>query len=151
MRRLLVIALAALAFPGAAYAHATLISTSPSFRAELQTGPRQIRIHFDQTVKVVAKSMQVLDAKGVNHAYDARAVGTDLIASVRPLKTGQYTIRWQAMSADTHVVSGVWTFGVQVPAAPIEEAYGAGGPTTREHVVRWLWFLGIALTIGALG
>jgi copper transport protein len=151
MRRLLVIALAALAFPAAAYGHATLISTSPSFRAELQTGPRQIRIHFDQTVKVVAKSMQVLDAKGVNHAYDARAVGTDLIASVRPLKTGQYTIRWQAMSADTHVVSGVWTFGVRVPAAPIEEAYGAGGPTTREHVVRWLWFLGIALTIGALG
>jgi copper transport protein len=151
VRRLIVIAVAALVFPASAYAHATLESTSPPFRAELQTGPKQIRIHFDQTVKVIAKSMQVLDAKGVNHAYAARAVGTDLLASVHPLKTGQYTIRWQAMSADTHVVSGVWTFGVGVPAAPIEEAYGAGGPTTREHVVRWIWFLGIALTIGALG
>jgi copper transport protein len=48
-------------------------------------------------------------------------------------------------------VSGVWTFGVRVPAPPVADAYGAGGPTTQEHVVRWLWFLGLALTIGALG
>jgi copper transport protein len=38
-----------------------------------------------------------------------------------------------------------------VPAPPVDAAYGAGGPTTQEHVVRWIWFLGIALTIGALG
>ena len=60
-------------------------------------------------------------------------------------------MRWQAISADSHVVSGVWTFGVGVPAPPVENAYGAGGPTTTEHVVRWAWFLGLALTIGALG
>jgi putative copper export protein len=40
---------------------------------------------------------------------------------------------------------------VRVPAPPVENAYGAGGPTVQEHVVRWVWFLGIALTIGALG
>ena len=33
----------------------------------------------------------------------------------------------------------------------MNEAYGAGGPTGTEDVVRWIWFLGIALTIGALG
>jgi copper transport protein len=60
-------------------------------------------------------------------------------------------VRWQAISADSHVVSGVWTFGVRVPAPPVAEAYGAGGPTMQEHVVRWVWFLGLALTIGALG
>lgn len=151
MRRLVAIAFAALVFPASACAHATLESTSPAFRAELQTGPKQVSIHFDQTVKAIARSMEVLDAKGVNHAYATRAVGTELVARVHPLKEGQYTIRWQAMSADTHVVSGVWTFGVGVPAAPVEEAYGAGGPGTTEHIVRWLWFLGMALTIGALG
>ena len=52
------------------------------------------------------------------------------------------------ISADSHVVSGVWTFGVGVPAPAVENAYGAGGPTTEEHVVRWIWFLGLALTIG---
>jgi putative copper resistance protein D len=45
----------------------------------------------------------------------------------------------------------VWTFGVRVPAPAVANAYGAGGPTTTEHLVRWLWFLGLALTIGALG
>jgi copper transport protein len=33
----------------------------------------------------------------------------------------------------------------------VSNAYGAGGPTTTEHLVRWLWFLGLALTIGSLG
>ena len=74
-----------------------------------------------------------------------------MVASVRPLKLGVYTVRWQAISADSHVVSGVWTFGVRVPAPSVNDAYGAGGPTDTEHFVRWLWFLGIALTIGALG
>jgi putative copper export protein len=33
----------------------------------------------------------------------------------------------------------------------VTDAYGAGGPTATEHIVRWIWFLGLALTIGALG
>jgi putative copper export protein len=60
-------------------------------------------------------------------------------------------VRWQAISADSHVVSGVWTFGVRVPAPAVNDAYGAGGPTVQEHIVRWIWFLSLALTIGALG
>ena len=80
-----------------------------------------------------------------------RVDGTAVIAAVRKLPAGAYTVRWQALSADSHVVSGVWTFGVRVPAPPVSEAYGAGGPTTTEHVVRWLWFLGLALTVGTLG
>ena len=46
-------------------------------------------------------------------------------------------------------VSGRSAFGV--PAPSINAAYGAGGPTTTEHLVRWLWFLGLALAVGALG
>jgi putative copper export protein len=33
----------------------------------------------------------------------------------------------------------------------VNSAFGAGGPTTTEHLVRWLWFLGLALAVGALG
>ena len=64
---------------------------------------------------------------------------------------GAYTVRWHVLSSDGHVVSGVWTFGVRVAAPPPTEAYGAGGPTRTAHVVRWLYFLALALTIGALG
>jgi len=39
MRRLALVALVALAFPAAASAHATLRTTTPSFRSELKQGP----------------------------------------------------------------------------------------------------------------
>ncbi len=151
MRRLLLIGLAALAFPASAFAHATLRSTTPAFGTELQRGPAQIVLRFDQTVKVLPQSIKVLDGAGREHALAARIEGRTVVASVRTLKVGAYTVRWRAISADSHVVSGVWTFGVGVPASAVADAYGAGGPTTAEHIVRWVWFLGLALAIGALG
>jgi copper transport protein len=149
--RLLAVMLAALAFPAAAAAHATLRSTTPAFGSELQRSPHTIRLHFDQQVDLLPGSVQVLNGVGRGFAGRAHVDGTNLIATVRSLKLGAYTVRWRAISADSHVVSGVWTFGVRVPAPAVGAAYGAGGPTTAEHVVRWLWFLGLALTIGALG
>ena len=151
MRRLAIVALVVLAFPAVASAHAPLRSTTPSFRSELKQGPSTIRLLFDQHVKVLPGSIRVLNGAGKNFAGPARADGTTVVADVGRLKLGAYTVRWQAISADSHVVSGVWTFGVGVPAPAVENAYGAGGPTTKEHIVRWVWFLGLALTIGALG
>jgi len=151
MRRLLLIGVVALAFPAAASAHATLRFTTPAFGTKLQRGPAQIGLHFDQQVKVLPGSIKVLNGVGKQFALPARIEGRTVVADVRPLKLGAYTVRWRAISADSHVVSGVWTFGVRVPAPAVANAYGAGGPTTTEHLVRWLWFLGLALTIGALG
>jgi copper transport protein len=151
MRRLLLISLAALAFPAAASAHATLRYTTPTFGHELQRGPAQIVLRFDQTVKVLPGSIKVLNGVGKQFAFGSHTDGQNVVANVLPLKLGGYTVRWRAISADSHVVSGVWTFGVRVPAPAVANAYGAGGPTKIEHVVRWLWFLGLALAIGALG
>ena len=151
MRRVLIAALAALAFPAAASAHATLESTTPPFGTQVQRSPSLIRLNFDQQVRLLPGAIKVLNGVGKNFAGPAHVEGTDVVASVRPLKLGAYTVRWQAISADSHVVSGVWTFGVRVPAPSVNDAYGAGSPTRTEHLVRWLWFLGIALTIGALG
>ena len=151
MRRLWIVVLAALAFPAVASAHATLRSTSPHFGKELQRGPATITLHFDQHVKVLPGAVQVLNGVGKDFAGTARVEGTNVVTHVRALRLGAYTVRWRAVSADSHVVSGVWTFGVRVPAPSVNDAFGAGGPTTVEHLVRWLWFLGIALAIGALG
>jgi copper transport protein len=151
MRRLLLIGVVALALPAVASAHATLRYTTPKFGTELQRSPAHIALHFDQLVKVLPGSIKVMNGVGDQFALTSRAEGRNVVADVRPLKLGAYTVRWRAISADSHVVSGVWTFGVRVPAPAVANAYGAGGPTTTEHLVRWLWFLGLALTIGALG
>jgi copper transport protein len=55
------------------------------------------------------------------------------------------------MSNDGHVVNGVYTFGVRVEAPPVTDAVGAQGPTGTEDVVRWLYFVGLALLTGGLG
>jgi len=150
VRRLLVLAaVAALVVPAAAWAHATLRTEFPGFQQELRVTPKAVQLHFDQLVKL--PSIEVLDEHGVNHAAAAVARGQNVSARVRVLPTGAYTIRWHVLSSDGHVVSGVWTFGVRVAAPPPTEAYGASGPTTTEHVIRWLYFVALALTIGALG
>jgi copper transport protein len=151
IRALVVAAAVSLALPAVASAHATLESTTPKFGTEVRSAPKTIRLHFDQSIKVLPEAIVVLNDSGKNFAGAARIEGTDLVAPVRALRRGQYTVRWHAISADSHVVSGVWTFGFGVPAPSLSAAYGAGGPTVEEHIVRWLWFLGLAITIGALG
>ena len=150
-RALLAAAFVALVLPAVASAHATLERTTPRFGKEVQVAPHTIRLHFDQIVTVLPGAVQVLDAKGMNHVKDVRVSGTDVIADVKTLPTGVYTVRWRALSADSHVTSGGWTLGVRVPAPSVQDAYGAVGPSVTEHVVRWIWFLSFALTIGALG
>ena len=155
MRRAALCALVglALAFPAASWAHATLIRTSPSFQQRLQRSPRFVQLRFDQSVKAFPNAITVYTAKGhvvsgtVWPAKDPRVVTTPL----QPLARGAYTVRWRVVSADSHVVSGVFTFGVRMRAPPATAAFGASGPTTREHIVRWLYFLALALVGGGLG
>src|SRR5262245_42603072 len=150
MKRLILLGLlVALAAPAAASAHATLKSEFPAFQQELQTGPGVVRLGFDQIVEL--PTIEVLDAHGLDHAAKAVARGRNVTAKLPKLSSGAYTIRWHVLSSAGQAVSGVWTFGVRVPAPPPTEPYGASAPTRSEHIVRWLYFLGLALTIGALG
>ena len=156
MRRaaLLAVALAVLVFPAAAFAHASLLHETPGLEKRLAKAPAQVVLQFDQPVDSVPKAILVLDAAGKNVAGPPRAVKSarELVASLpKSLPTGAYTIRWRALSSDGHVVSGISTFGVRYPAPPVTEAVGAQGPTTTEHVVRWLYFLALALLVGGIG
>jgi copper transport protein len=151
MRRLLVwLAVCALLAPAAAWAHATLKAASPGFQQELAVSPKAIKLHFDQFVKF--PSIKLFDANGKTFPVTAVSDGLNVVAPIHgKLPRGAYTVRWQVLSADGHVVSGVWTFGVRVKAPPPTEAFGAGGPTRTEHIVRWLYFLSFAVLIGSLG
>jgi copper transport protein len=152
-RALLVTAAAALAFPAEAFAHASLEHTWPSFRQRVETAPSSVRLNFDQAVTVLPGSVTVYAAGGKVVSGQARS-GADnhfVVTPVRKLPKGPYTVRWHVLSSDGHVVSGVYTFGVRYAAPPPTEAYGASGPTRTEHVVRWAYFLALALLVGGLG
>jgi copper transport protein len=70
---------------------------------------------------------------------------------LKPLRRGPYTVRWHVLSEDGHVVSGIFTFGVRATAPLPTEAFGSSGPTRTEHIVRWAYFLALALLVGGIG
>lgn len=147
-------ALAALAFPAVAFAHAALLHETPALEQRLEKLPPRVVLTFDQPVDAVPGSIVVLDTAGKNVAGPPRAVKSvrEIVASLpKSLPVGAYTIRWRALSSDGHVVSGISTFGLRYPAPPVTDAVGAQGPTTTEHVVRWLYFLALALLVGGIG
>ena len=154
MRRVVVIGvLAMLAFPASAFAHASLTGESPGFRQRLAQSPRTIVLHFDQSVTALPKAIVVL-TRGADNVAGVAKVGPDgrsLVASVPRLPRGPYTVRWEALSNDGHVVSGVYTFGVRYPAPLVTDAVGAQGPTRTEHLIRWAYFLALALVVGGTG
>ncbi len=153
MRALAAATLAALAFPASALAHANLLQREPTFAARLSSAPNAVTLRFDQGIDVFPDSIEVRSATGKRvTAAPARSTGDGRVAIVplRRLPKGAYTVRWHVTSLEGHVLSGVYTFGVRVVPPPPTEAYGSSGPTTLEYVVRWGYFLGLALLVGGL-
>ena len=152
-RALFVAAVVALALPASAFAHATLKQSSPRVQQRVERSPVALRLGFDQSVTALPGSIEVRTARGalVSSAARSRHGGRDVVALLERLPKGAYTVRWHVLSSDGHVVSGVFTFGVRVAAPPPTEAYGASGPTRTVHVVRWAYFLALALLVGGLG
>jgi copper transport protein len=152
-RALVAAALVALAAPTSALAHAVLLEQVPTYGARLATGPRSVSLQFDQSVDVFPNSIDVRTASGkAVTAGPTRAEDQDrrVLVPLRKLARGAYTVRWHVTSNEGHVVSGVYTFGVRVKPPPPTEAYGAGGPTKVEYIVRWGYFVGLALLVGGL-
>ncbi len=152
-RALALVVLLVLVAPASAFAHASVLETKPSYRERLDEAPRTVWVRFDQGVKALPNSIVVLSADGAVLSRATRN-GADprmVVTTLKSLPKGAYTVRWHAISSDGHVVSGVWTFGVGVAAPPPTEAYGASGPTRTEHLVRWAYFVALALLLGGLG
>jgi len=156
VRRALATAVTAtLVLPGAALAHATMLAAVPDVQGEVDVAPTTVTLRFDQQVTAFPDSIVVRAATGElvsapasTRPGDARYVEARLL---RPLPVGAYTVRWRELTSDGHVGSGVFTFGVGVPAPPPNEAYGASGPSWTDDAIRWVYFVALALLLGGLG
>ena len=147
------IAFVALALPASALGHANLLERTPSYGTKLERSPTSVSLRFDQGVQVVASSIDVRSSTGrVVSAGPALTIDEGRVATVpvRRLPKGAYTVRWHVTSNEGHVISGVYTFGVRVVPPPPTEAHGAGGITAGEHIVKWGYFVGLALLVGGL-
>lgn len=153
MRALAAAALVALALPAGAAAHATLIGTAPPVQERTEAAPRAVTLRYDQSVRLVARSLEVRAADGALVSGPPRLLdgGRTIAAPLSGLGRGAYTVRWRMLSADGHVGSGVFTFGVGVAAPPPTEAVGSSEPSWTDDAIRWAYFVALALLIGGLG
>jgi copper transport protein len=153
-RALAVACVAALLAPAAASAHATMMGSTPAEQGRVEAAPTEVLLRFDQSVTAPPDGIVVfgMDGRKVSGAVTQSADGTVVRTPVHGLEPGEwYTVRWRELSADGHVGTGVFTFGVGVEPPPPTEAVGASGMTWRDDVARWALFASLALLLGVVG
>jgi copper transport protein len=120
VQRLVVVVLAVaalLASAGTALGHAVLVSSSPAADARLAAAPELVILTFSEPVEVLGgEDINVVDSEGADvtsrpatNASDAKVVEIPLLPGLPP---GTYTVRYQVLSSDSHVIAGVFVFGV---------------------------------------
>ncbi len=154
------VALAGALFGGAvpASAHAALTGSTPAQSSVVDRAPEQVALTFSEGVAMGDDSIRVLDPHGkrvdrgkLRNLCSGATVkyGTGLPPG---LGNGTYTVAWQAVSADSHPVSGAFTFSVGAPskssaAVPQQEA-GGGLVGALYGIARCLAYAGFVLMAG---
>ncbi|MEV6167601.1 copper resistance protein CopC [Streptomyces sp. NPDC051954] len=142
---------------GTASAHAALRSTDPADGTVLKSAPGDITLTFTESVGLLDDSVRILDPTGHRlRLGEAEHVagGSDAVRVSLPAKsaTGTFTVAWRVVSADSHPVSGAFTFSVGKPSAtsatvdtgPVEDPVTG----TLWDIARYLAYLAGALLIG---
>lgn len=147
-----------------ATAHAVLTDSDPASGEVLDRAPRQVRLTFSEEVTVADDGLRVLDPQGrrVDDGAPRRARGD--APGTRPgwavplrdgLPRGTYTVAWRAVSADSHPVSGAFTFAVGAPSATgvalDDRQPGGGAVGTLYDLARFTAYAGLLLLVGGAG
>ncbi|MFB8350621.1 copper resistance CopC/CopD family protein [Streptomyces niveus] len=143
---------------GTASAHAALTGSDPKDGAVVDVAPKDVTLTFSEQIAMGDNSIRVLDPRSkrvdVAKMRDLSGGGTVRYAvDLKPgLPDGTYTVAWQAVSADSHPVSGAFTFSVGAPSettatVPDQEA-GGGLVGTLYDTVRYLSYAGFVLLVG---
>ncbi|MFE5663811.1 copper resistance CopC/CopD family protein [Streptomyces niveus] len=146
------------ALAGTASAHAALTGSDPKDGAVVDVAPREVTLTFSEQIAMGDDSIRVLDpsSKRVDVAkmQDLSQGGTVryAVGLKSGLPNGTYTVAWQAVSADSHPVSGAFTFSVGAPSAttatvPDQEA-GGGLVGTLYDAARYISYAGFILLVG---
>ncbi|MBT0567844.1 copper resistance CopC/CopD family protein [Williamsia sp. CHRR-6] len=140
--------------PAPASAHATLSSSNPADGSRVETAPTEVRLVFDEAVRVGGGATAVISSTGGRaDAGPARQIdGTTLVIPLRAgLPRAAYTATWRVVSADSHVVTGSISFGVGQDAvgapggAPADKASSL---TLADDVAQGVLYAGVVGGVG---
>src|SRR3954447_4477053 len=143
------VAVVALALPASAFAHASLLRSTPAAGSSVASSPAALTLAFDDGVRVGPGVEAVRNGDGSVLAGKAQTRGRVEIVPLRPnLPDGVYTVRWSVVSDDGHIVQGVVPFRVG-PGGAAEAALEIQSTDRPGDVAaRWAFLLGVLLAGG---
>ena len=136
----------------AAWAHDSIISTTPADGAHIETAPSQVSMLYTDSLITIGASVVIVDQDGTDWADGpVTLAGTDAVQPLRAgMPDGMYEVRWRVVSSDGHPISGVIPFTVG-DAAPLERAPASGSPAASSVLTSDGPGVPRAVVIGALG
>ena len=152
----LIAAVAALALPAAASAHAVLVRTTPTASVVVNSPPPVVLLKYSEPVEPRFAAISVTDAAGNRQtAGTPRRSADDPTTLVVPLKRvaqGWYLVYWRVISADGHPVRGAFTFAVGPNPGPAPEfpipSLSETAATPRLIAARSVAFVAVMAAIG---
>ena len=101
---------------GSASAHAFLDHAQPSVGSVVHAAPARVEVWFSEDLEPAFSTLNVMNAasKQVDR-MDKSVPGGDrsrMSVSLNALPPGKYRVRWRAVSIDTHVTYGDFTFEI---------------------------------------
>ncbi len=126
------LSLAAVAAP--AWAHDSLISSSPESGEVLETSPEEVVLEFSgdglTDGEAIANVLQISDAEGQNWEGDTEIEGATMSTELpEELPGGEYTVAYRAVYSDGHAEEQSFDFEV---AAEPTESESPSAPATAE-------------------
>jgi copper transport protein len=144
---------------GPAHGHALLVASNPEDGATLDQPPPEALLTFNEAPDLVLSHLRVLDSSGgemkVGRTEAVPDEPTQLRVFLDPLPRGTYTVAWRVTSVvDGHTTAGSVAFGVGVPAVAVGAERASAevampSPTVASVAGRWLFYVGVALMLGA--
>ncbi|MFF3428826.1 copper resistance protein CopC [Streptomyces sp. NPDC002602] len=141
-----------------ATAHAALTASDPKDGAVVATAPAQVTLSFSEQVAMGDDSIRVMDPQGkrvdTGELRDMCSGSTIRYGTAlhSGLPNGTYTVAWQAVSADSHPISGAFTFSIGAPSAtqvtlPSQQA-GSGPVGVAYGLARYAAYAGFIVLVG---
>ncbi|WP_172896706.1 copper resistance CopC/CopD family protein [Micromonospora echinofusca] len=153
---LLVTVVALLIAPaGPASAHAVLVSSSPIASAVVSNAPAEVVLTFSESVRKVPGKIRVIAPDGSRaDRGEPTFEGTVVTVPVDPAGArGTYLVSYRVISADSHPVSGAFTYSVGAPSTPPVDS---GDDSRADPVVgnavkvaKYAGYVGLLLLVGS--
>ncbi|MEU9874672.1 copper resistance CopC/CopD family protein [Streptomyces phaeochromogenes] len=136
-------------------AHAALTASDPQQGSVVKEAPAQVSLTFSEGVAMSDGSVRVLDPKGKRvdtGKTGEQGTNTYSVKLHSGLPDGTFTVTYQVVSADSHPVSGAFTFSIGAPSTTSvsvsDQEAGGGVVGWLYGFARYLSYAGFILLVG---